>query len=94
MTPQTFNNLIVTAANERKAASAQAKNAKNAAAAEAVESADWAKGAKANKKEAEEQRRVRPVYRGRSLFLLFALLFSYVASLTVFIFMNHQNCGD
>ncbi|KAF9545601.1 hypothetical protein EC957_010686 [Mortierella hygrophila] len=55
------------AANERKAASANAKNAKDAAAAEANNAADWAKGAKGNKKEVEEQKRQEQLAKKREL---------------------------
>ncbi|KAF9080661.1 hypothetical protein BGX29_006397 [Mortierella sp. GBA35] len=64
MAPRKENSKVA-AANERKAASANAKNAKKAAAEEAIESAEWAKGAKGNKKEAEEQKRQEQLAKKR-----------------------------
>lgn len=53
-----MSNLVVTAANERKASATNEKNAKKQKEVEATESAEWSKGSKVNKKEAEEQKRV------------------------------------
>ncbi|KAG0315663.1 hypothetical protein BGZ99_007326 [Dissophora globulifera] len=53
------------AANERKAAAANAKNSKKAAEQEAAEASEWSKGSKANKKEAEEQKRLEQLAKKR-----------------------------
>ncbi|KAF9917661.1 hypothetical protein BX616_000294 [Lobosporangium transversale] len=64
MPPKKENSKVV-AANERKAAAANAKAAKKAVEQEAVEAADWSKGAKGNKKELEEQKRQEQLAKKR-----------------------------
>ncbi|KAF9920392.1 hypothetical protein FBU30_009790 [Linnemannia zychae] len=64
MAPRKENSKVA-AANERKAASANAKNAKKAAEQEVKDAADWAKGAKVNKKEADEQKRQEQLAKKR-----------------------------
>ncbi|KAF9415762.1 hypothetical protein BGZ94_010400 [Podila epigama] len=64
MAPRKENSKVA-AANERKAASQNAKNAKKAAEQEAAEAADWSKGSKTNKKEADEQKRQEQLAKKR-----------------------------